>query len=120
MRGINVAKIYDEFCAWPYILPYGWVMAPKVKKPRKPRTPRAPKPDWLKAAKPKKEKPDGTPRKPRKPRRRKQLVEAPAPVRQAPVLEAAPQGFQEIFNFWANRPPIDFSEYRTYNPAEEE
>jgi hypothetical protein len=94
-----VTKIYDEFCAWPYVLPYGWVAAPKKpkeKKPRKPRTPRA-KPDWLKAAsKPKK------PKKPKKPRKSRAKKSRPVPL-----------------DFFVNRPPIIMDEFAVYNPAEE-
>ena len=81
--------VWDEICGWPYATPYGMVAiaAPKKKKPRKPRTHRA-KPDWLKT---KKEKPDGPTDKRRSPRRRKLVVEAPAEVRQAAVLETPPQ-----------------------------
>jgi len=32
--------VYDEVCGWPYHTPYGYVTAPKIKKPRKPRKPR--------------------------------------------------------------------------------
>lgn len=94
-----MAKIYDEFCSWPYHEPYGMVTAPKKPKTKKPRTPRT-KPDWLaspKKATPKKEKPIGTPRKQRAPRRRKLVVEASASLCQAHVLEAAPQSIQEVF-----------------------
>ena len=87
--------VYDELCAWPYHQPYGLVAVPRPKKPRKPRQARAiTKPKFVK---PIKEKPDGPTRKRRSPRKSKRVVEAPAEVRQTPILEATPQGFAQIF-----------------------
>ena len=83
-----MVKIYDEVCGWPYHQPYGMVTAPKVKRPRKPRKSRA-KSEWLAA--PKKERTHGPSHQRRPSRRSKLVVEAPAEIRQAAVLEASPQ-----------------------------
>ena len=91
-----MVKIYDEVCGWPYHQPYGMVTAPKVKRPRKPRKSRA-KSEWLAAPqkvsspKAKKERTHGPSHQRRPSRRSKLVVEAPAEVRQATVLEASPQ-----------------------------
>ena len=91
----NTIIVYDELCAWPYHQPYGMVAVPKPKKPRKPRKSRSiAKPKFVRP-KQKKEKPDGPTRKRRSPRKPKRVVEAPAEVRQAAILEATPQGFTQ-------------------------